>query len=210
AGRAAAARGGGASLETPARDTLSGAPGTTTRQWYRYHHLFAQVLRSRLARAEPALITTLHERASAWHEGAGQAEEAVEHALAAADAARAVRLIARYWHAYVDSGRTATVSGWMRALGDDRIAASPLAAHCAAWAAGFAGGRNGVRRWLAVLEAGRHDGPLPDGMRSLGSSAALLRASFGFDGLPVMRESAVAATRLETDPASPYYALARG
>jgi len=98
----------------------------------------------------------------------------------------------------------------MRALGDDRIAASPLAAHCAAWAAGFAGDRNGVRRWLAVLEAGSHDGPLPDGMRSLESSAALLRAWFGFDGLPVMRESAVTATRIETDPASPYYALARG
>ena len=69
-------------------------------------------------------------------------------------------LIARYWHAYVDSGRTATVRGWMRALGDDRIAASPLAAHCAAWAAGLSGDRNGVRRWLPVLEAGRHDGPL--------------------------------------------------
>ena len=66
-----------------------------------------------------------------------------------------------------------------------------------------------MRRWLAVLEAGSHDGPLPDGMRSLESSAALLRASFGFDGLPVMRESAAAATRIETDPASPYYALAR-
>jgi ATP/maltotriose-dependent transcriptional regulator MalT len=202
--------GAAAIIEVLERENLFLVPLDDNRQWYRYHHLFAQLLRSRLARTEPALLTTLHERASAWHEEAGQPEEAVEHALAAADTARAVRLIARYWHAYVDSGRAATVSGWMRALGDDRIAASPLAAHCAAWAAGFAGDRNGVRRWLAVLEAGRHDGPLPDGMRSLGSSAALLRASFGFDGLPVMRESAVAATRIETDPASPYYALARG
>jgi LuxR family maltose regulon positive regulatory protein len=202
--------GGAAIIEVLERENLFLVPLDDNRQWYRYHHLFAQLLRSRLARTEPALVTTLHERASAWHEEAGQAEEAVQHTLAAADATRAVRLIARYWHAYVDSGRTATVSGWMRALGDDRIAASPLAAHCAAWAAGFAGDRNGVRRWLAVLEAGTHDGPLPDGMRSLGSSAALLRASFGFDGLPVMRESAAAATGIETDPASPYYALARG
>jgi len=202
--------GGGLIIEVLERENLFLVPLDDNRQWYRYHHLFAQLLRSRLARTEPALMTTLHERASAWHEEAGQAEEAVQHALAAADAARAVRLIARYWHAYIDSGRTATVNGWMRALGDDQIAASPLAAHCAAWAAGFAGDRNGVRRWLAVLEAGGHDGPLPDGMRSLGSSAALLRASFGFDGLPVMRASAVTATRLETDPASPYYALARG
>jgi LuxR family maltose regulon positive regulatory protein len=202
--------GGAEIIEVLERENLFLVPLDDNRQWYRYHHLFAQVLRSRLARTEPALMTTLHERASAWLEQAGQAEEAIQHALAAADATRAVRLIARYWHAYVDSGRTATVSGWMRALGDDRIAASPLAAHCAAWAAGFAGDRNGVRRWLAVLEAGSHDGPLPDGMRSLESSAALLRASFGFDGLPVMRESAAAATRIENDPASPYYALARG
>jgi LuxR family transcriptional regulator, maltose regulon positive regulatory protein len=201
--------GGAEIIEVLERENLFLVPLDDNRQWYRYHHLFAQVLRSRVARTEPALMTTLHERASAWLEQAGQAEEAIQHALAAADATRAVRLIARYWHAYVDSGRTATVSGWMRALGDDRIAASPLAAHCAAWAAGFAGDRNGVRRWLAVLEAGSHDGPLPDGMRSLESSAALLRASFGFDGLPVMRESAAAATRIETDPASPYYALAR-
>jgi LuxR family maltose regulon positive regulatory protein len=202
--------GGAAIIEVLERENLFLVPLDDNRQWYRYHHLFAQLLRSRLARTEPAVMTTLHERASAWHEQAGQAEEAIQHALAAADATWAVRLIARYWPAYVDSGRTATVSGWMRALGDDRIAASPLAAHCAAWAAGFTGDRNGVGRWLAVLEAGSHDGPLPDGMRSLESSAALLRASFGFDGLPVMRESAAAATRIENDPASPYYALARG
>ncbi len=129
--------GGGLIIEVLERENLFLVPLDDNRQWYRYHHLFAQLLRSRLARTEPALMTTLHERASAWHEQAGQAEEAVQHALAAADASRAVRLIARYWHAYVDSGRTATVSGWMRALGDDRITASPLAAHCAAWAAGL-------------------------------------------------------------------------
>src|SRR5262252_8100872 len=201
--------GAAAIIEVLERENLFLVPLDDNRQWYRYHHLFAQLLRSRLARTEPALMTTLHERASAWHEQAGQPEEAVQHALSAADATRAVWLIARYWHAYVDSGRAATVSEWLRALGDDRIAASPLAAHCAAWAAGFAGDWNGARRWLAVFEAGSHDGPLPDGMRSLESSAALLRASFGFDGLPVMRESAVTAAGIETDPASPYYALAR-
>jgi LuxR family maltose regulon positive regulatory protein len=51
-------------------------------------------------------------------------------------------------------------------------------------------------------------GPLPDGMRSLRSSAALLRATFGFDGIRVMRESATTAVELEDDPASPWHALA--
>ncbi len=196
-------------IEVLDRENLFLVPLDDNRQWYRYHHLFAQLLRSRLARTEPALVRTLHERASAWHEAAGSAEEAVHHALAAGDATRAVALIARYWHVYVDKGRTSTVCGWMRALGDDRIAGHPLAAHCAAWAAALSGDQKSVRRWLPVIEAGHHDGPLPDGMRSLESSAALLRASFGFDGLPVMLEAARTAATIERDPASPYFALAR-
>ena len=196
-------------IEMLERENLFLVPLDDNRQWYRYHHLFAQLLRSRLARTEPALVTTLHARASAWHEAAGSAEEAVHHALAAGDASRAVALIARYWHVYVDKGRTATVCGWMHALGDDRIAGYPLAAHCAAWAAALSGDQKGVRRWLPAIEAGRYDGPLPDGMRSLQSSAALLRASFGFDGLPVMLDAAQTAASIEEDPASPYFALAR-
>jgi len=196
-------------IEMLERENLFLVPLDENRQWYRYHHLFAQLLRSRLARTEPALVTTLHARASAWHEAAGSAEEAVHHALAAGDASRAVALIARYWHAYVDKGRTATVCGWMRALGDDQIASHPLAAHCAAWAAALSGDQKAVRHWLPLIETGRYDGPLPDGMRSLQSSAALLQASFGFDGLPAMLDAARTAASIEDDPSSPYYALAR-
>ncbi len=99
---------------------------------------------------------------------------------------------------------------WIRSLGDGRIAASPLAAHCAAWAAAMSGDRQSARRWVPVIETGPDDGSLPDGMRSLRSSAAMLRGVYGFDGLLVMRESAATAARLETDPTSPWYALARG
>jgi len=67
-----------------------------------------------------------------------------------------------------------------------------------------------MRRWLPVIDSGQYDGPLPDGVQSLRSSAAMLRGVFGFDGLPVMRASAAIAAELEADPASPYYALARG
>ena len=126
-------------------------PLDETRQWFRYHHLFAQVLRSELARTEPGIVPTLHERASAWHRRSGSADEAIGHALAAGDVAGAIDLIARHWYAYVDSGQAATVRGWMRSLGDDAIAASPLAAHCAAWAAALSGDRESVR----ALAAGR-------------------------------------------------------
>jgi LuxR family maltose regulon positive regulatory protein len=178
------------------------------RRWYRYHHLFAQVLRSQLARTEPDTVPELRMRASAWHRLNGSAEEAISYALAAGDVSGATDLIARHWFAYIDAGRTATVRGWMRSLSDDGIAANPVAAHCAAWAAALSGEQDSVRRWLPVIEAGHHEGPLPDGMRSLKSSAALLRGVFGFEGLRVMRESAATATELETDQASPWYALA--
>jgi LuxR family maltose regulon positive regulatory protein len=179
------------------------------RSSYRYHHLFAQLLRSQLARTEPGIAAALHERASAWHRRSGSIGEAVNHALAADDVGGAVDLIARDWYAYADAGRTATVRGLMRSLGDDRIAGSPVAAHCGAWIAAMSGDQESVLRWLPVAEAGQHAGRLPDGMRSLSSSAALLRGICGFDGLRVMRESAATAAELESDPASPWYAMAR-
>ncbi len=196
-------------IETLERENLFLVPLDDNRQWYRYHHLFAQLLRSQLAMTEPGNVRSLHQRASAWHRQSGSAEEAVSHALAADDAVTAVDLIAHCWHSYVDIGRTATVRGWMRSLGDDRIAANPLAAHCAAWAAALTGDREAVHRWLPVIDAGRHEGPLPDGMRSLQSSSALLRGVFGFDGLRVMHASAAAAADIESDPVSPWYAAAR-
>jgi LuxR family maltose regulon positive regulatory protein len=196
-------------IEMLDRENLFLVPLDDNRQWYRYHHLFAQLLRSQLARTEPGVAAALHKRASAWHRVSGSIEEAVSHALAADDVAGAVDLIARDWYAYADAGRIATVRGLIRSLGDDRIAASPVAAHCAAWIATFSGDRDSVLRWLPVAEAGHHAGPLPDGMRSLRSSAALLRGICGFDGLRVMRESAATAVELECDPASPWYAMAR-
>jgi LuxR family transcriptional regulator, maltose regulon positive regulatory protein len=197
-------------LDTLERENLFIVPLDETRQWFRYHHLFAQTLRSLLTRTEPDIVPALHRKASAWHRLHGSADEAISHAVAAGDRTQATDLIASDWYAYVDSGQVATVRRWMRSIGDDQIAATPLAAHCAAWAAVFSGDRQTARRWLPVLDAARHEGPLPDGMRSLQSSAALLRSVYGFDGFQVMRESAATAVKLEDDPASPWYALARG
>ena len=134
------------------RDNLFIVPLDETRQWFRYHHLFRQVLRSRLARAEPDLVPALHQAASAWHQLHGSADEAIEHAMASGDFRLAIDLIAGYWFGYVSSGRVATVHNWIRSLGDGRIAASPLAAHCAAWAAAMSGDRQSARRWVPVIE----------------------------------------------------------
>jgi LuxR family maltose regulon positive regulatory protein len=191
------------------RENLFVVPMDADRQWFRYHHLFAQLLLAQLMQAEPDIVPTLHKRASAWHRVHGSSNEAIDHAVAAGDFANAADLVARRWHEYADAGRVATVRGWLRSFGDDMIAAHPVAAHVAAWVAAVSGERESVWRWLAVVDAGEYEGPLPDGIRSLTSSAALLRGTFGFEGIPAMRDSATMAVELEDDPASPWYALAR-
>ena len=85
-----------------------------TRRWFRYHSLFAQMLRGYLTRTEPGLVARLHERARDWHRQSGSVDETIHHAAAAGDLTGAIELIAGHWPAYVGSGRMATVRGWLR------------------------------------------------------------------------------------------------
>jgi LuxR family maltose regulon positive regulatory protein len=200
--------GAAAILELLERENLFLVPLDESREWFRYHHLFAQVLRAQLASTESAVEPVLHQRASGWHRASGSPDEAIGHALAAGDADGATDLIAQHYYVYIDSGQIATVRLWLRLLGDGWVATSPLAAHVAAWTAALSGDPHAARRLLPVIEAAGEAGPLPDGMRSFEFSAALLQGTFGFDGLGPMREAAQRAIGLETDTASPWYALA--
>jgi LuxR family transcriptional regulator, maltose regulon positive regulatory protein len=190
------------------RQNLFVVPLGGRRQWFRYHHLFAQVLRGQLARTEPNLVPALHARASAWHLASGSTDEAVTHALAADDVDGATDLIARHFRAYIESGRGATVRDWLRLLGDDQIATSPLAAHCAAWTAAGFGDYRLVQRCLSVMETAGDARPLPDGTRSYASSAAILRVICGSHGLDSMHEAGLRAVAVETDPESRWYSAA--
>ncbi|HEY5358158.1 MAG TPA: LuxR C-terminal-related transcriptional regulator [Streptosporangiaceae bacterium] len=191
------------------RENLFVVPLDDSRQWFRYHHLFAQVLRGELDRTEPEIIHALHERASAWHARSGSADEAVHHAYAAGDPAAVIDIISTNWFAYIGAGQVATVRGWLSLLGDGIVSVHPHAVHCAAWTAALSGDRESLRRWLPLLEGSPHEGRLPDGVSSMQASAALLRGTFGFDGIGPMRDAAAQAARLEADPASPWYAMAR-
>jgi LuxR family transcriptional regulator, maltose regulon positive regulatory protein len=195
-------------IEALERENLFVVPFGERRRWFRYHHLFGQVLRGQLARIEPDLVPSLHARASAWYRAHGSTDEAIQHALAASDIEGASELIARHFRAYNASGRDATVRFWLREIGDDRIASSPLAAHCAVWTAAGTGDQQVIRRWLPTIEAAGDAGPLPDGMRSFASSAALVRLLCGFDGIGPMREAGERAVALETDPGSRWYSAA--
>jgi LuxR family maltose regulon positive regulatory protein len=191
------------------RQNLFVVPLDDARQWFRYHHLFGRMLRGELSRSESGIVPTLHQRASAWHRRSGSTDEAISYAYAANDVAGVINLVARHWYTYVSSGRVATVHGWLSLLGDDAVGADPVAVHCAAWVAALSGDQVSLRRWLPMVQASEFQGALPDGIRSLRSSAALLQGTFGFEGIGPMRVAAARAAALETDPASPWHAMAQ-
>jgi len=76
------------------------------RQWYRYHHLFGQLLRLELAEREPELVPVLHRRAATWYQETGDVEAAIHHAAAAGEFDQAGALIARNWLPYARRGRS--------------------------------------------------------------------------------------------------------
>jgi LuxR family transcriptional regulator, maltose regulon positive regulatory protein len=186
-------------IATMESESLFLVPLGDRREWFRYHHLFADALFHMLIQADPGAVSALRRRASTWHRRHGEPRAAINYALVADDAEVAVAVIAERWHRYVDSGRIAIVQAWLAKLGADQIKASPLAAHCAAWISALSGDRRAFMRWLAVVEAGGSAGPLPDGMRSLEFSAALLRGTFGFGGIGPMVKSAARAIELDPD-----------
>src|SRR5204862_3369236 len=83
------------------------------RHWYRYHHLFAEVLRSRLQQRQPTVVPELHRRASRWYEHHELFDEAVTHALAVPDVERAARLFEQYAHLTNFSRQYHILHGWL-------------------------------------------------------------------------------------------------
>jgi LuxR family maltose regulon positive regulatory protein len=97
------------------------------RRWYRYHHLFGEVLRERLiAGVSTELVAELHRRASAWFERYGFVHEAVHHALLAHDWDTATRLIEQVGLGFVLSGKLVTVLGWLQAMPDALVRTRPI------------------------------------------------------------------------------------
>ena len=117
---------GKAMLEQLDRGNLFLIPLDDRREWYRYHHLFADVLLARLMDEEPDHVPDLHRRASAWYEGHGEPSEAIRHALAAGDMAHAADLIERFMPAMRRSRQEAGLLGWLQGLPDELIAARPV------------------------------------------------------------------------------------
>ena len=118
--------GGKAMLEALERGNLFLVPLDDRRRWYRYHHLFADVLQARLLDEQPGQVPDLHRRASAWYERSGEQSLAIGHALAARDFSRAADLIERALPAMARTRQEATVRGWLEMIPDELVRVRPV------------------------------------------------------------------------------------
>ncbi len=112
-------------LDTLEKANLFVVPLDDKRSWYRYHHLFADLLELRLRRNQGDLVSELHRRASKWFAENGFKDEAVEHALAAQDYAGAVQLIEEIAEIDWDRARESRLLQWFKKLPDEKISANP-------------------------------------------------------------------------------------
>jgi LuxR family maltose regulon positive regulatory protein len=192
------------------RSNLFLVPLDDRREWYRYHHLFAQLLRLELGRSDPGLLPVLHGRAAAWHRDVGNVEETIHHATAAGEFTQAGALIARHWLGYWRRGRRATVTRWLDGLPQELILAAPPVAFVAAWIGGFAGAsKQDAERWLAAVEDDTWEGELPDGISSLAFGAALTRAVLLYDDVGRSVQAARRALDLAGSRPSPFFWMAQ-
>lgn len=117
---------GNARLESLARANSFVVPLDDKRQWYRYHHLFADVLCAHLMAQRPEVVPALHRRASDWFERHGWPDDAINHALAAGDFERAATLIEQAAPPMRQARREVTLLGWLQALPEALFHARPV------------------------------------------------------------------------------------
>ena len=145
--------GGQAMLERIERAGLFLLPLDEVRGWWRYHHLFADLLQARLAAERPERVPALHRAAAAWHAERGLADDAIRHALAAGELNQAADLVERHFDAVYFTGENATVRRWLSALPVDLTPSRPRIGLARAFLALTAGDMDAAEQAVAVLPA---------------------------------------------------------
>ena len=186
------------------------------RDWYRYHHLFADVLRARLHQESGEQVPLLHQRASRWHEVHGGAKDAVRHAVAARDFDRASYLMEAALPSVRRNRQDALLLGWLSELPDDALRRSPVLSVFDGWALMMSGDLAGVEARLDEAElalaaapgGARSEWADTDDLRTLPATIAVYRASLA-QAQGKVAETSVHA-RHALDLAGPEDHLARG
>ena len=180
--------GGTAMLEALDRANLFLVPLDDRRYWYRYHHLFADVLHARLLAEQPGLVPELHRRAGEWHAQHGEASEAIRHALAGGDAERAADLVELAMPAARRNRQETTLRHWFQELPEAVLRDRPLLRAGYAGAILVHGELDGVEehlrdaeRWLTEAESGTAPasaaGVDPVAVRAVRGQVAVYRAA---------------------------------
>src|ERR1017187_3024433 len=151
--------------------------------WYRYHHLFRDMLLAELHRLDPGLIPVLYRRAAEWHERSGTPGEALEYRMKGGEVDAAARLVGVLTFPPYQHGTVATVERWFGWLEDHgALESHPAVAVLAAVLAAMTGKPADAERWAKVAERGAATASLPDGSPSIEPWLALLRAILCRDG----------------------------
>ena len=166
---------------------------------YRFHPLFAELLRVELERREPGAAQALHRRAYAWHRDHGMTGEAIAHAIAAGAHAEAAGLIEASWVSYATARRHDTVLGWIGQLPEEIQDGDVRLLLVKAWMFSVAANRQEAARVIAEAErlCQPGDGPLPDGFGSVQASLTILRAVFPWGDAGAQLENGRRAADLE-------------
>jgi LuxR family maltose regulon positive regulatory protein len=149
-----------------------------SRRWYRYHHLFGELLRAELRRSEPDSVAGLHRRAAAWFEAEGLVDEAVRHLVAAGDVARSADLIAADWVNEFNGGGLSTVSSWLDLLPREWVLQDPRLSVARAWIALVVGELDDAHLWIEAVETGSAEEAVDHG--GFGAQLVALRAVHAF------------------------------
>jgi LuxR family maltose regulon positive regulatory protein len=134
------------------RANLFIVPLDEERRWYRYHHLFADLLRQRLRQSQPERVPTLHTRASKWYEQNGLIDEAIEHALHAKDFERTAHLIERVADAVWARGGDTKLGRWLDGLPVELVLSKPQLCIFRAWQFFASGRQDAAERFLQAAE----------------------------------------------------------
>jgi len=162
------------------RDNMFLLPLDGERRWFRYHHLFADLLRSRLRQTCPGQAPILHRRASEWYEQNGLIMEAVSHAFAAGDIEHGARLVEGHALAMMGHGELTTVMRWLDTLPDEMVHSRPWLSIARAWAFLYVGQLDAVEPLLRDAESSSRYFEEPSQLRHIKGHTAAIRAEAAY------------------------------
>lgn len=185
-------------LEALTRTNRFVVPLDRRSEWYRYHHLFGELLRNDLEQSEPEVAVGLNRRAMEWCIANDLPEAAVVYGQAAGESAEIAGLIDAIAQSLYYDGRIETLDAWLGWFGDDELATYPALAVLGAWFRAMTGRPEEAKRWLAFADGASSAIPLSDGSATIEPWVATLRAHMMAGGV----ETALADADLALDQLS--------